>query len=240
MSGTTPPDPSKMSTAEAANAIEDVDDPDVLSDMLERELDGEDRSAVKRRIRDRMTEVQGPGGAGGELADQAALWGKAMVYLLVLVGLFFAGQGAISAGDQVMATLNTETTTGTVVSARVVTERTAGNNIYHYPTITYRYTVDGIAHESSGVYPGGKFSGGEPTAVRSTKAESLVRNYHEGKEITVHYDPAEPSRTFLELRLLVPAVFLVVGTGLIGVVTYFTGREFLYWPVTRIRAALKS
>ncbi|MFC6824717.1 FAD-binding protein [Halopelagius fulvigenes] len=52
-------DLTEMSTAEVGNALTDVDDPEELESILEREEAGEDRDGVKRLVRNRLDSVRG-------------------------------------------------------------------------------------------------------------------------------------------------------------------------------------
>lgn len=52
-------DLAEMSAADVGNAVQDVDDGDVLRDMIEREEAGEDRDSVKSLIQNRIDSVEG-------------------------------------------------------------------------------------------------------------------------------------------------------------------------------------
>jgi len=60
-------DPGEYTVAEMANLVRDVDDPEALKGMLEREEAGEDRSTAKDRIQSRLDQLQSS--EGGE-ADE--------------------------------------------------------------------------------------------------------------------------------------------------------------------------
>ncbi|MFB6072225.1 MAG: electron transfer flavoprotein subunit alpha/FixB family protein [Halobacterium sp.] len=60
-------DPTEMSPAEMANALQDVDSVEELEAILEREAAGEDRDNVKRLVNKRIDSIQGSGEAEGEV-----------------------------------------------------------------------------------------------------------------------------------------------------------------------------
>ncbi|WP_276272244.1 electron transfer flavoprotein subunit alpha/FixB family protein [Haloarcula litorea] len=60
-------DLSELTVADIANMVRDVDDPDVLRDVLEREREGEDRSSAITQIENRIESVEGSEDDGEEV-----------------------------------------------------------------------------------------------------------------------------------------------------------------------------
>ncbi len=75
----------------------------------------------------------------------------------------------------------------------------------HKASITYRYTVGGKEYRSTGIGNGGGMF------LDEGRAQQLVREYPQGSEVTVYYDPHRP-----RYGLLRP------GTGRIGLMSHIT------------------
>jgi len=60
-------DLSELTIADVANMVRDVDDPELLEDLLEREEAGEDRKGAKTQIENRIESVTGGDGKAGEV-----------------------------------------------------------------------------------------------------------------------------------------------------------------------------
>jgi hypothetical protein len=79
--------------------------------------------------------------------------------------------------------------------------------------IRYRYQVGGRDHEGDGAQIGGK------SRAMGLMAKALLKNFPEGKEVDVYYDPAEPARSSLQPHDrsgLVPSLVFFVVFGSIG------------------------
>jgi len=83
-------------------------------------------------------------------------------------------------------------TTGKVTSSRVV----SNYSMRGLPRVTYTYEVDGKRHTGFRVSPGGAVTGG-------TYTQGILTSFPEGKDVTVYYNPANPSQAFLDKNSLV-------------------------------------
>jgi hypothetical protein len=121
------------------------------------------------------------------------------------MGVFFAVVGAIIIGVGWLLHLRAQshgrraqawpTTQGTVLSSEVVAVPVMGNTMLT-PAVTYRYEVAGQALESAGLRIG------EPHVFNTpAKAKALADKYPAGAAVTVHYDPAKPASTALDLAI---------------------------------------
>lgn len=88
------------------------------------------------------------------------------------------------------------TTTGTVVASSVVSRRT-GKTRHESPAVVYTYQVDGRPLQGTTVRVGDELGRIRVAGTSSSAAETVAR-YPAGATVTVHYDPAEPTRCALE------------------------------------------
>lgn len=88
-------------------------------------------------------------------------------------------------------------TTGRVVEAR--REETASGSRDHGGkwrlALTYEFTVDGRRHEGHRVAFGDRIF---PGRAHQKEVDDLVARYARGQQVTVHYDPRDPSRCSLQ------------------------------------------
>ena len=126
------------------------------------------------------------------------------------------------------------TVPGRVVETRVDKENSTrsthdsgfgGSRSSHYtPKVAYEYEVNGIAHRSDRLW----FDG---SVADEARAQSLVAPYAVGDEVTVHYNPGNPSEAVLQTgtgstgyaMLTVGGLF--VGLGLLGIGAAIRFRE---------------
>jgi hypothetical protein len=97
----------------------------------------------------------------------------------------------------------------------VITEsevgRSGGANPKWEARVRYLYRVGGATVENDRVTLGGSFRGSR------TRAEQRVAKYPVGADVTVHYNPEDPRRAFLELAHDAWWLEIIVGVfGLIG------------------------
>lgn len=141
-----------------------------------------------------------------------------------VVGWLLAGVGAcllVAVGWlllQARRSVAWPSTTGRVVEAK--REETASGSRDHGGrwrlALTYEYTVNGQRHEGHRVAFGDRIF---PGRSRQAEVDELVARYPRGQEVTVHYDPRDPSRCALQTgtasnpyhMLLVVAGLLFVG-----------------------------
>jgi len=103
--------------------------------------------------------------------------------LVFLTGALFSGYHG---GSQLLTAYRAKD--WPTVEGRVIESRLQGRA----PLVTYEYQAEGRSHRSSMVHVG-QFSGIE------SYAEPIVESYREGAAVKVYFDPAEPSRSVLEL-----------------------------------------
>ena len=121
------------------------------------------------------------------------------------MGVFFAIVGAIVIGLGFLVHTRAQakgrraqlwpTTKGAVLTSEVVAVQVMGNPM-STPAVTYSYEVGGQALQSGGLRVGVPRFFNKPD-----KAAALANQYPVGSQVTVHYDPAAPSNTALDLAI---------------------------------------
>jgi hypothetical protein len=121
-------------------------------------------------------------------------WGLAGITLLIgLTGLLYAGWNF----KQDRASLSWPETTGRIINSdvEVVTHRsndTDGFDSTKYEVrVHYAYDVNGQAHESR------RLRFGSSGFKERSEANKFHRRFPSGKEVSVYYDPAKPTRAVL-------------------------------------------
>jgi len=138
------------------------------------------------------------------------------------MGVFFAVVGAIIIGLGWLAHLRAQakghkarqwpTAKGTVLTSEVAPVQVMGSPMLT-PAVTYSYEVAGQTLQSGGLRVGTPKFFNKPA-----KAEALARQYPVGAQVTVHYDPAIPLNTALDLK---------VGEGYVPLMIYSFGATLL-------------
>ena len=138
-------------------------------------------------------------------------------FILPLFGTAFLLIGGFAARVQLQRIMDQHsiewlTTTGTVTASEVRSNDNGCRNAGYSPHVSYRYVVDGETLAND------KLS---PTEYSSTVRSDVVRHaakYRPGAEVTVHYNRADPSESFLEpagtreyVLLLFPFIFVLFG-----------------------------
>jgi hypothetical protein len=108
------------------------------------------------------------------------------------VGMLFLGRWLSSRSKRVAeAAISWPTTIGTIARAQYVTQsggENSGQQTYYY--VSYRYTVGGTQYSRSAkIYQSSLFA-------------EMQQKYTANASAEVHYDPAKPKRSTLDLRLL--------------------------------------
>lgn len=119
--------------------------------------------------------------------------GAGSVVVLVVLGLFLGGMGVLPTYEHHVAVQEGQPTTGVVQETEIeVKVDDDGDRSYH-PRIEYEYVVDGQTYTSDNTFPG-RF-----TRWRGSRswAEDVVAAYGVGQEVTVHYDPSDPSNAYV-------------------------------------------
>lgn len=158
------------------------------------------------------------------------------IAIAILVGLVFAALGLLFAGiwvselRQAIATRSWPQVTGRVLHARIIKSgwsnrsrgRVAFSSVYD-PLVEYEYTVNGVTYQGRRIAVGTGYS----HSVRG-EVERQVAPYKAGADVTVFYDPADPSQAVLEHGLAGGPILLVIA----GVV--FVVIMLLYYPWDRL------
>jgi len=121
------------------------------------------------------------------------------------MGVVFAIAGAIIIGIGLLVHLRAQatgrkaqlwpTTKGTVLTSDITIEPVMGNPM-STPWVTYSYEVGGQTLEGAGLRVGVPHYFNKPD-----KAAALAAQYPVGSQVTVHYDPATPANTALDLAI---------------------------------------
>lgn len=129
-----------------------------------------------------------------------------------IAGLYF-GVKAISKAKE---SLDWPAVKGKIISSSVErstrresTRRSKGRSrtrIYYHANISYEYSVDGKDYEGSQVRFGGTSS------QNSGRVNSIVKEFPAGKEISVYYEPENPSESIL-IKGVNPRLYAGAGTG---------------------------
>lgn len=138
------------------------------------------------------------------------------------MGVFFAIVGAIIIGLGFLVHMRIQaqgrkaqlwpTTKGAVLSSDVAIEQVMGNPM-STPAVTYSYEVGGQTLQSGGLRVGKPRYFNKPD-----KAAALAAQYPVGSQVTVHYDPATPAITALDLA---------IGEGYVPLMIYSFGGTLL-------------
>ena len=123
------------------------------------------------------------------------LFGKLIPAAFILAGLIFIGVGVaqfFAASD----TSSWPAVSGKVLVKKIQSQRNRGANgkteTGYLPKVTYSYVVAGKTFEGS------RLTMGMQTFRRSSDAQKAIKDYEEGKECTVYYDPADLHSSVLE------------------------------------------
>jgi hypothetical protein len=121
------------------------------------------------------------------------------------MGVFFAITGAIIIAIGFLVHLRAQakgrkaqlwpTTKGAVLTSDVAVVQMMGNPM-STPAVTYSYEVGGRALQGNGLRVGAPRLFNKPD-----KAAALAAQYPVGSQVTVHYDPATPTNTALDLAV---------------------------------------
>lgn len=128
------------------------------------------------------------------------------MWILIVAGGLILLFGVVSPYVSAQATQDHETTEGSVLSSEMTTKQVLedGESVYKsYPVVRYEYEVDGERYENDRIYfdrgtcvPGEDVCGTREYD-RSPMTSTEVDDYPEGETVTVHYDPGDPSSSYL-------------------------------------------
>ena len=100
------------------------------------------------------------------------------------------------------------TTQGAIIEKSVVaTDKATSARTAHYEArVRYRFTVDGTEHEATGIRPALEITS-------QSEAQKLIDGL--GEQVTVHYNPDEPSEAYLQTNSIAWPILAVI-LGLFG------------------------
>ncbi|HEY3797789.1 MAG TPA: DUF3592 domain-containing protein [Caulobacteraceae bacterium] len=128
--------------------------------------------------------------------------------IILVIGWFFQ-RGVRAKGAKAQ---QWPTTAGTVISSQIAAIP-MGNNTMMTPAVVYSYSVGGQQLEGSGYRVGAP-----PLFNKPAKAQALADRFRAGQQVTVHYDPAQPTTAALDLQ---------VGEGYGPLMVYSFGATFV-------------
>ena len=85
------------------------------------------------------------------------------------------------------------TTTGTILMSTLELRRTNSGRHAQYPVVLYSYQVGGRSYEGSRIAPDPEVGG--------TGAPKRLAGYETGSQVTVYYNPKDPSDAVLETKV---------------------------------------
>jgi hypothetical protein len=139
---------------------------------------------------------------------------------LLLVGLILIGVAISQNRKAKKAEKTWLTVPGVVLNSEVKVNRSRnskGRTTTSYsPWVNYQYQV------KDQTYTGARIGFGSGDYGRS-KSDKMIAGYPQGAPVTVHYDPADPSKAVLETKALGGGLYLVlgilaIGLGIVGLV----------------------
>ena len=152
--------------------------------------------------------------------------------IIVMLAMFAAGIFMLARGGYEIkgahGTGNWPSTTGKITSSSVRKETRRESNktsTVYYPSVQYRYQIDGRPYTSSRI-AFGNASGG-----RKSFAQDVAEKYPSGQKVTVYYDPDDPQYAILETGFTWNSIFIFLGgivffaAGILCLKTYWKGKQ---------------
>ena len=133
-----------------------------------------------------------------------------LLFNVIFLGVIFTAQ------KDAAAVTKWPTTTGTVLMSTLESRRTNNGRHAQYPVVLYSYQVGGRSYEGNRIAPGPEVGG--------TGAPKRLAKYGTGTQVTVYYNPNDPSDAVLETT--VSSIFwlwfaLILVDLVLGVVALF-------------------
>ncbi len=149
--------------------------------------------------------------------------GSIAFIFICLVGIALIVVGILKKNNAAKAAKTWLTTSGTILGSRVEarsSQDSEGNSKTRYhPVVEYQYEVMGQNFNGDRIgFSQGNFPSG--------KAEKLISPYQEGAQVTVFYDPSDPSQAVLVTKDFSTGSMTIVGVillvlGLFGTIIAF-------------------
>jgi hypothetical protein len=150
----------------------------------------------------------------------------------IMVGLILFGFGSVlafvlerSAMGDGAASENWPSVAGKITLSMAGSTGPRDSKTYH-PEVSYEYTVDGKTFTSKRI----SFAVAQIQRASQLEIEEYLKQYPEGADVEVHYDPEDPSTSCLETGLQLGTAFLI-GVGCMAV----GGLVILGGLVSRVR-----
>ena len=133
-----------------------------------------------------------------------------LLFNTIFLAVIFSAQKDASAAKK------WPTTVGTVLMSTLESRLTNNGRHAQYPVVFYSYQAGGRSYESNRIAPGPEVGG--------TGAPKRLAAYQTGSQVTVYYNPNNPSDAVLETK--VPSLFwlwfaLILVDLVLGVVAFF-------------------
>ena len=151
-----------------------------------------------------------------------------MMGLLTLLAAAFVAFSVWWATEHASRIATWPSTTGTVLSSRVDAQRSqgsgsGGSSVKYDPLVERSYTVDGVDYTFDRVTPMKNVSRG------SRWANDIAREYSEGDEVEVFYNPDNPGESFIEPvyddMMFIIAMFACAVPGVLALFTTLGGKD---------------
>jgi len=133
-----------------------------------------------------------------------------LLFNVIFLGVIFTAQ------KDAAAVTKWPTTTGTVLMSTLESRRTNNGRHAQYPVVLYSYQASGRTYQGNRIAPGPEVGG--------TGAPKRLAGYETGSQVTVYYNPNDPSDAVLETT--VSSIFwlwfaLILVDLVLGVVALF-------------------
>ena len=146
--------------------------------------------------------------------------GSLAFIFICLVGIALIVVGILKKNKAAKAAKTWLPTSGIILGSRVETRRSRdseGNSkVSYHPVVDYQYQVIGQSFNGDRIgFSQGNFA--------SAKADKLIAPYQEGAQVTVYYDPSDPSQAVLVTKDFSTGSMTIVGIillvlGLFGII----------------------
>lgn len=140
-----------------------------------------------------------------------------LLLLLAVVFMAVAGFFGYLTIQKKQALSNYEAVNGTIDEASQVEEDVdrgseGSRTISYRPIIQYSYSVNGRKYTNDNIYTGSS----QASYSQPSDAENIIRRFNRGEEVVIHYDPKEPSSSYLIRDESFWTEYLIIGAALLA------------------------
>ncbi len=129
----------------------------------------------------------------------------------LIIGLVFIVAGIRSYARLNTAKRNWHPTQGRIMFSEVIARRSSsgrgGTSTSYYPRVVYEYVVNGNRYQGTQVSVGHEVGYGSYQMVN----QRVMQNYPPGRDLSVYYNPANPSEAALEFGAPRGGLFIFIG-----------------------------